>query len=125
MRVIGFVAVYVDQASGALGQVHQELHRTHTLIAGVLEMRGPADHVRAHADGFFHQLSTIAERLDAFCGRDDLQVDQVSTFFAHFEHGLECGELRVGDVDVGAHVLDAMRRQGLNGFLAGSWCLLR
>jgi hypothetical protein len=52
------------------------------------------------------------------CGNaDDLQVDQVAAFLADFEHGFERGELRVGDVDVGAHVLNAVGGQRLNGFL--------
>lgn len=50
--------------------------------------------------------------------RDDLQVDQVRTFLAHFQHGLERREVRVGDVDVGAHMLDAVGGQGLDRFLA-------
>ena len=118
MRIVGLVAMHIDQAAGALGQVHEELHRADALIAGVFEMRNAADHVSAHADRFFHQLATVAERLDAFLReRDDLQVNQMTAFLAHFEHGFERGELRVGDVNVGAHVLNAVGSQRLNGLL--------
>ena len=47
-----------------------------------------------------------------------MHVDQVTAFFAHFEHRFERGQLRVGVVDVGAHVLDAVGGEGLDGFLA-------
>jgi len=116
VRVVGFVAVHVHQAAGALGQVHEELHRTHALVAGVFEVGDATDHVGAQADGFFHQLAAIAIGLDAFLGkRDDLQVDQVRAFLAHFEHGLERGEVRIGHVHVGADMLDAMGGEGLDG----------
>ncbi|MNO90852.1 hypothetical protein D3C76_823830 [compost metagenome] len=109
--------MHVHQAAGALGQVHEELHRADALVAGVLEMRNAAHHIGTHADGFFHQLAAIAVRLDALLGEcDDLHVDQMPAFFAHLEHGLERRELRVGDVDVGAHVLDAVGGKGLEGF---------
>ncbi|MNF84315.1 hypothetical protein D3C84_666690 [compost metagenome] len=118
MRVVGFVAMHVHQATAAFGQVHEELHRADALIAGVFEMRNATYHVGAHADRFFHQFATIAVGLDAFLREcDDLQVDQVPAFLAYFEHRLERGQLRVGDVDVGAHMLDAVGGEGLDGFL--------
>ena len=118
VRVVGFVAMHIHQATGALGQVHEELHRTHALIAGVFEMRNAADHVGAHVDRFFHQVPAVAVRLDALLGEcDDLQVDQITAFLAHFEHGFKGGQLRIGDIDVGAYMLDAMGGEGLDGFL--------
>ena len=54
---------------------------------------------------------------------DDLQVDQVGALFTYLQHGLECGEVWVGDVDMGAHMLDAMGGEGLYGFWPGPWCL--
>ena len=41
----------------------------------------------------------------------------MTSFLAHFEHGLERGQGRVGDVDVSAHVLDAMVDQHVDGLL--------
>lgn len=114
--IVGLVAMDVHQAAGALGQVHEEFHRAHALVAGVFEVRDAADHIRAQANGFLHQLAPILEGLDALLGKgDDLQVDQVGGLLAYLEHGLECGQRRIGDVDVGAHVLDAMGGQGADG----------
>ncbi|MNL23596.1 hypothetical protein D3C87_1449910 [compost metagenome] len=80
-------------------------------------MRNAADHVGAHVNRFLHQVPAVAVGLDAFLGeRDDLHVHQVTAFLAHFEHGLQCGQLRVGNVDVGAHMLDAVGGEAFNGF---------
>lgn len=79
-------------------------------------MGNAADHIGAEANGFLHQLAAIAVGLDALLGkRDNLQVDQVAALLAHFEHGLERRQVWIGDVHMGAHMLDAMGRQGLDG----------
>ncbi len=117
MRVVGFVAMHVHQAAGAFGQVHQEFDRTHPLIAGVFKMRNAANHIGAQQNGFLHQVPAVAVRLDAFLReRDDLQVDQMATFLAHFEHRFERGQRGIGDVDMGPHMLDAMGGEGADGF---------
>ena len=81
-------------------------------------MRDAANHVGAQLDGLLHQRATVRIGLDALLREgDDLQVDQVAGFLAHFEHGLERGQGRVGDVDVRAHMLDAMVDQHVDGLL--------
>ncbi|MNE49608.1 hypothetical protein D3C80_1441390 [compost metagenome] len=44
-----------------------------------------------------------------------MQVDQVAHLFTHLDHGLERGELGVGDVDMGAYVLNAVVDQHADG----------
>ncbi len=118
VRIIGFVAVHVHQAAGTFGQVHEKFHRAHALVAGVFKVRDTTDHVGAQANGFLHQLAAIAVGLDALLRkRHDLKVDQVRAFFADFQHGFQRGQVWVGDVDMGADMLDAVSGQGLNSLL--------
>ena len=81
-------------------------------------MRDAAHHVGPQANRFLHQLAAIAKRLDPLLGKgDDLQVHQVPGLFAHLEHGLERGQVGVGDIDMGTHLLDAMGGQGAQGLV--------
>ncbi|MCY1414713.1 hypothetical protein D9M71_301720 [compost metagenome] len=116
VRIVGLVAMHIHQATAALGQVHEELHGTDALLAGVFKVRDTADHVGAEADRLFHQLATFGEGFDAFLREgDDLHVQQMTVLLAQFEHGLQGGEAGIGHVDVRAHMLDAMRDQHLQG----------
>ena len=75
-------------------------------------MRDAAHHIGAQFHGAGHQLAAALVRLDAFLREgDDLQVNQVAGFFTDFKHRLERAQRRVGDVDMGAHVLNAMLGQ--------------
>ncbi|KOS79635.1 hypothetical protein DM53_441 [Burkholderia mallei] len=112
VRIVGLVAVHIDQAAAALGEIHQEPDRAHALLARVLEVRNAADDVRAHLDCPLHQRAAAAERFDAFLReRDDLQIDQPARLVLHLEHRLQRRERRVGHVDVRAHVLNAVIAQ--------------
>lgn len=63
--------------------IREELHRTHPLIAGVLEVGDAADDVGAQANGFFHQFTAIAERLDAFPGERPRFAGRSGARFLH------------------------------------------
>ena len=116
VRVVGFVAMHIHQATGALSQVHQELDRADALLAGVFKVRNATDHIGAHLYRASHQLAAASVRLDTFLGeRHNLQVDQPACFFADFKHRFERGQRRVRYVDMGAHVLNAMLGQHADG----------
>lgn len=119
MRVVGLVAVHIHQAAGALGQVHQKLHRRYPLVAGIFEMRNAADDIGANRHGFSHQRPAVGVRLDALLREgDNLQVDQLTHLVTHLDHDLERGEFRVGHIDMGAHMLDTVVHQHADGFFA-------
>ena len=75
--VVGLVAVDVDAQPVLVGQREREPHRLDAVLAGQLEVRDPADHVRAELDGPAHQVAAAVEAEDALLReRDELQVDQ-------------------------------------------------
>ena len=117
LRVVGFIAVYVHQAAVALGQIHQKNQRADALIAGVFVVRNAAHHVGAHFDGAGHQFASAGKGLNALLRKgDDLQIDKMGRLFFHPQHRLKRGQGRVGDINVGTHVLHAVVAQHADGF---------
>jgi hypothetical protein len=116
MGIVGLVAMHVHQAAGALGQVHQKNDGADALFTGIFEMRDAPDHIGPHGDGALHQFTAVWIGLDTFLGkRDDLQIDQMASLFAHFEHRLECPKRRIGHIDVGTDMLDTVLGQHADG----------
>ena len=124
LRVVGFIAVHVHQAAVALGQVHQKNQRADALIAGVFVVRNAAHHVGAHFDGAGHQFASAGEGLNALLREgDNLQIDKMGRLFFHSQHRLKRRQGRVGDINVGAHVLHAVVAQHADGFQRPLACI--
>src|SRR5690606_6508333 len=79
-------------------------------LARPLEVRDGAHAVGAHAQRLLDQLVAAGVGVHPLLReRHDLDGDQVRELLAQLEHGLQAGELGVGDVDVGPYELDALQ----------------
>ena len=107
--VVGLVAVDVDTQPLVGGQRHRELDRALAVLARELEVRDGAHHVDAHVDRAPHQILASVERHDALLRkRDELQLHLVADLLTQLDERANRAQLRVADVHVAAHELDAV-----------------
>ena len=107
-RVVGFVAVHVDQLAVLTGQFDGAVDGLLAELACPLEVRDAADAVRAHLQRLLDHLVAALVGVHALLREgDDLDGDVVLELFADFQHRLQAGQLRIIHVDVGADELDA------------------
>ncbi len=117
LRIVDFIAVDIHQAAVTLGEVHQKHHRADPFVAGVLIVRNAAHHVGAHLDGARHQLPAVGIRFDSLLRKgDNLQIDEIGGLLFHRQQRLQGRQRRVGDIHMGADVLDAEIAQHADGF---------
>jgi hypothetical protein len=111
LLVVDLVAVDVDHPVVALGQREGDLERGDAVLARVLEVGDGAHRVGPPAHRLLEQLGAAVVRADALLGEgDDLEADDLADALAHLEQRVERDEARIADVDVRAHVQDAVGR---------------
>ena len=107
-RVVGFVAVHVDQLAVFAGQFDGAVDGLLAELACPLEVRDAADAVRAHLQRLLDHLVAALVGVHALLREgDDLDGDVVLELFADLQHRLQAGQLWIIHVDVGADELDA------------------
>ena len=109
--VVDLVAVRVQHQAVPFGQADGYLQGADAVLPGVLEVRDRAHHVRAVLGGAGHQFLAAGKRADALLReRHELQADDVPDLIPDLGQRVQCGQLRVGHVDVAAHVQYAVGR---------------
>ena len=107
--VVGLVAVDVDPQPLVGREVEGELDRKLAILARQLVMRDGADHVHPQVDRSAHQVLPAVKGHDPLLGkRHQLQRHLVADLLAQLDEGAHGFQLRVTDVDVAAHELDAV-----------------
>ena len=107
--VVSLVAVDVDAQAFVGSERECELDRHLAVLTRELEMRYGADDVDAEVDRLSHQVLAAVERHDSLLRKgDQLQGDLVADLFAQLGERAHGSKLRIADVDVAAHELDAV-----------------
>ena len=106
--VVDFVAVHVHEQSVLLRKLDCEVQRGDGVLAGELKVRDGADCIHAHFRRAAHKVASVREGLDAFLREgNQLQGHGVLKFLTQVNERTKGRQVRVGHVDVRAHVLDA------------------
>ena len=109
--VINFIAVDVNELIVLLSQVEANVQGLHRVLPGKLKVGNGACGVRSHLQGLLQKLLSLGVAQDAVLGEShDLNVHVVPDFLPQLQDGLQGGELRVVDIHVGTHILDAVGR---------------
>ena len=103
--------MHVHEQVVFLGELDCEVQRGHGILAGELKVRDRADGVHTHFRRAAHEVASVGEGLNALLREgDQLQGHGVLEFLAQIDKRAKGRQVRVGHVDVRAHVLDAELR---------------